>query len=152
MMKRPLAVYLLVGFWGLFLTIDLLFIFQGRTAVLGNNLIYSPWLYLPAWKDKLILISIGIIIALLMLGVWLGKSWARNLTMALCALVVSINGISIIRVFNIFSSDEFRMYGRAVTIYFGLALIIFFLIGFYLTLRPEVGRFCGAYPQKTDQS
>jgi len=149
-MKRPLPVYLLVGFWGVLLAIDLLFIFQGRTAVLGNEQIYSPWRYLPDWKDKLILISIGIAPAAVMVGVWLGKSWARNLSIALCAFVILSNGKVLLEVFSISSSDDFVGLTKFAT-FVALGVLLFFLAGFYFTLRPEVGRFCGVYPRRTDQ-
>jgi hypothetical protein len=82
-----------------------------------------------------------------MVGIWRGKSWGRNLSLALSAAVIILIARVQIKIFTILEASDFN--GWNAFAYLGyFTLMAVFVLVFYVSLRPEVGRFCETYPRE----
>jgi len=148
-MKRPKTVYLLVGFYLLLVLLEAGMFFQPRIDLFkGAERLVSPWSPLVGRStDQAILVATALPMIVSLIGIWLGKSWGRNLSLAFCILVVIYLFLNLLKVFTIFVEGEFRS-GNALLYGVKLAGLMMFVFAFYLSLRPELGRFCGVYPRE----
>jgi hypothetical protein len=150
-MKRPKSIYFLTFVYAMIGMLVIALIIVGQKGLPGIPLLRSP--FYPRFsfiEDKVILIAVGILIFLVAAGIWRGASWARNLSLLLTGVIAVIGGTGFLKVFTIFSSSD--LLGLWSLLYIAEAvemLISAFL--FYVTLRPEIGRFCKIIPEKQGQ-
>ena len=148
MNKRPWSVSLLVIFYSGWLLLDILFLVYGKAGLFGNPLLKSPWSGQPPLLGKAIPLFICVVMFLVITGLWYGKSWGRNLAFAVNLVFMFSMFFGIASVLKILS-PETRLFGwHRVQLYLDLLFLGVFAFAFYFGLRPEVGRFCGIYPEK----
>jgi len=143
-MKKPWAIYLLAGFYALILVLIALMFFHVRSDLHGHRYWFSPWAGLGSFKEKIILFFIAILPFFAMIGLWQGKKWGRNLSLALCIYPITATGLHFLQIFAILEPEKFTGFDLFVKIIYVLVFLILIIV-FCLALHPEVGRYCHIY-------
>jgi len=149
-MKKPFVIYFLVIVYaGIFLLLGG-FLASGLAHILSPlpklQLLWNS--IFPNSGARVVTAVICALLAVLAYGLWRGRPWARNLSLVVNIIFVINMVISLLPNFTILKLDDLKGWPRAVA-YFELMFLGWFFLMFLITLRPEVGRFCKVYPEKS---
>ncbi len=148
-MKRPLSVYILSGFY------LLLFFFWLLLVIFGELNFFPLAFYQLIWKGYQTSKSFQLVVWTHLLFSWLcgygilrGRSYGRNLSLALSLLVIVYTFKNVLYVFTAVQPAMLSLLPR-LQVYWRLLILFIASLILYLTLLPSVGRHCGIYPKKS---
>jgi len=145
-MKRPASIYLLVIFYGAILLGLLWLLIPGNFGLSVSRLQRDLWEY-ALQRFNLSLWIYSFILLITVYGLFRGKSYGRNLSFLASLLPALVFGGVVVRIFAVASRADFSGFAP-LFLYVSLFFFLLFLIPFYLSLRPEVGRYCQIYPEE----
>jgi len=152
-MKRPLTVSLIVLVTGFSGGLSLIFLITSQLGFYIFPLQKEIWQnYFPGEWYKVWFFTLVVLPAVY--GLYRGKPWARNIFFFLLIIWILDLGRGVIQLFAISSKPELSGLAKLYAL-MNILLLSISLLMFYLLLRPEVGKFCRAYPQtriKSNQS
>jgi len=147
-MKRPAAVYLVI------FVISLLTVFLWSLVISSELRIYLTddfqrlaQIYFANFFLRTVLRIFALVLPVDIFGLYLGKSWARKLTFFLMMAAILFLGRDLIKVFTFTYRAQLSGFFRDLVLV-KLAVFLGACGMLYLMLRPEVGRFFGAYPSE----
>jgi len=146
-MKRPASIYLLIIFYVLFLLGLLWLLIPGTLGLSVSKSQKDLWEYVLQ-RFSLFLWIYSFILLITVYGLFRAKSYGRSLSFLASLLPILFFGNGIIRIFAISSRAEFSGWTPLI-FYVSLFFFLLFILPFYLSLRPEIGRYCRIYPEKT---
>ncbi len=150
-MKRPLSIYLLTCFYGIWAVLLLLLLLGGIfNSSFGIPIdIKGLWnVFKKHLSFQLLWIAFFLIALLSCWGFWKARKYAYVLSIFFCLSFIFISFLKILSSFTKLNLSALRGLTR-VEIYIAILILLITSSILYLTIRPEVGRYLGIYPQKS---